>query len=58
MCEYCENRIVKNCNVQVQDKTHMRNFEGELEEIPCFFNLCVPLNYCPTCGRRLGKWLT
>lgn len=57
MCEYCEDRIIRSCKckVSVKSKAYLRGLEGKLEEMPCFSEIYLPINYCPICGRKLGE---
>ena len=55
MCEYCEDRIIRSCKVQVKSKAYLRGIDGKLEEMPCFSEIYLPINYCPVCGRKLGE---
>lgn len=55
MCKYCDDIKLSQCKVVVERKTGLRNVkDGKLEPVPCYSEILIPLNYCPTCGRKLG----
>ena len=46
-------RIIS-CKVIIEDRSYMKNFEGNLEEHPAYSEIYIPTNYCPMCGKKLG----
>ncbi len=55
MCNFCDDKVkLKQCEIIVEGKEAIRNIlNGKLEFRTCFTKIQIPLNYCPTCGRKL-----
>jgi len=54
MCEYCEEVKLKQCQILIEDRIGIRNkTNGNLEFIPDFKKMFVPLNYCSVCRKEV-----